>query len=85
MRQPVLGLAFGLQTLAAEKSIAYFMISFDLILAFMLALVTWGMVTLARALRALAVAVGEQTDVVTQLARHLGEATLTTDKQDSLP
>ena len=84
MRQPVLGLAFGLQTLAAEKSIAYFMISFDLILAFMLALVTWGMVTLARALRGLAAAMGEQTDVLTQLARQLDEATFTTEESNIL-
>ena len=60
------------------------MIGYDLLLAFVLALVAWGLVFVARALRGLSVAVAEQTDVLTQLARHLDEAILTTEASDTL-
>ena len=60
------------------------MIGYDLILAFILALVAWGLVLTARALRALTAAVAEQTDILMSLARHLDKATVTTEESDTL-
>ena len=61
------------------------MIGYDLILAFILALVAWGFVFVARAIRGLGAAVAEQTDVLTSLARQLDEATVITSKSDISP
>ena len=61
------------------------MISYDLLLAFVLALVAWALIHVARAIRGLAAAMGEQTDVLTQLARHLDEATVTIAESNTAP
>ena len=56
------------------------MIPFDLLLAFILALVAWGLIRLARAIRALAMAVEAQTAILTDLAEDLEDATLTREE-----
>ena len=53
------------------------MISYDLLLAFILALVAWGLVCLTRAIRMLSMAVQAQTEILADLAEQLEEATLT--------
>ena len=47
------------------------MIPFDLLLAFILALLAWGLVRLTRAVRALGVILETQTSVLRDLATHL--------------
>ena len=61
------------------------MIGYDLILAFILALVAWALALLARAIRGLSAAVEEQTDILMSLARQLDEATVITSKSDISP
>ena len=53
------------------------MIPYDLLLAFVLALVAWALVCVARALRSLTGAVYEQSEVLTQLAEQLHDNLLT--------
>ena len=47
------------------------MIPFDLVLAFILSLVAWGLVRLTRAVRALGVILETQTSVLHDLTTHL--------------